>query len=187
MNQHETFVLPRAERSGLRAGLGAADAGDRGDGERRARLSLQAGAVRRPAQHSAHGAALPLAVRHHDVVRLRRRAPRRRDRREARRALRHACAHPVDDRDRGVAARRHHAAWREQPDAGARRDVRHADDRAERHGRRGAVDWRHALLGAGIQSRGRAGLPRGHRLARRVRADHSELHQDRARPEPGRL
>ena len=33
----------------------------------------------------------------------------------------------------------------------------------------------------------RACLPHGHRRARRVRADHPELHQDRARPEPGAL
>ena len=35
-------------------------------------------------------------------------------------------------------------------DARAGRDVRHADDRAQRHGRRGAADGGHALLGAGI-------------------------------------
>ena len=73
----------------------------------------------------------------------------------------------------------------EQPDTCARRHVRHADDRAERHGRRGPADGRAPLLGAGIQSRRRPGLPHGHRRPCRIRADHPELHKDRARPEPG--
>ncbi len=37
---------------------------------------------------------------------------------------------------------------REQPDAGPRRHVRHADDRAERHGRRGAADGRACAIGS---------------------------------------
>src|SRR6188768_1179140 len=67
----------------------------------------------------------------------------------------------------------------------ARDAMFHPHDRVERHGWDRAADGRATLLGAGVQSRWSPRVPRGHRLARGLRADHSELHQDRARPESG--
>ncbi len=139
----------------------------------------------RPREPFSHHRDVLVVVRGDDVGRVRRGAPRRRRGRETRQALWHARADIFGDHHRGCTARGDHAARAEQPDARTRRDVRHINDRAQRHGGNGAPHRCAALLGAGVQPDRRTFLSRGHVGPVDRRARSAQIHRDGAQPGRG--
>ncbi len=127
---------------------------------------------------------LPMAVRGDSGLVARGGPPRGIPGRAPWRTLGDVAAHSVGHLHRGRQHRRHHAAWREQSEPGARHFVRRRDDHPQRHGRPVAAPRRLAPSRAAIQSSGRERLSRGHHHARGADADPAGFHPDDARPLP---